>query len=95
MCYVLSKQLLPLKDIFLFNISRSDRDAVVFSDAYQVIEGIKDGYYFSGKYSSRQLHFKTPNTIIIFANSAPEYSKLSRDRWIVYEIVDFNLNKVE
>ena len=86
MCYVLGKQLLPVKDIFLFNIARSDHDTVMYSDAYQVIEGIKDGCYFSGKYNSQQLHFKTPNTVIIFANKPPEASKLSKDRWIVYEI---------
>ena len=56
-------------------------------DPYVVIEGIKDGLYFSGKYASKQLHFKTPNTVIIFANSAPDLQKLSADRWCVYQIL--------
>lgn len=86
MCYVLSKQLLSVKDIFLFNIARSDNETLKNSDAYQVIEGIKDGRYFSGKYSSQHLRFKTPNTLIIFANKPPDASKLSKDRWVVYEI---------
>lgn len=86
MCYALSKQLLPIKDIFIFNIARSDNNAVNNSDAYQVIEGIKDGCYLSGKYSSQQLHFNTPNTVLVFANKPPEAGKLSKDRWIVYHI---------
>ena len=84
-CYALSKELLSFKDLFLFNIVRSD--TIMKHDPYVVIEGIKDGLYFSGKYASKQLHFKTPNTVIIFANSAPDLQKLSADRWCVYQIL--------
>jgi len=82
-CYALSKELLSFKDLFLFNIARSDS----IMKQYVVIEGIKDGLYFSGKYASKQLHFKTPNTVIIFANSPPDLKRLSADRWCVYQIL--------
>jgi len=86
-CYALSKEMLSFKDIFLFNIARSDSEMTVQPDAYAVIEGIKDGRYFSGKYSSAQLYFKTPNTVIVFANIAPDLKRLSFDRWCVYKIL--------
>jgi len=93
-CHALSKEMLSFKDIFQFNIARSDSEMTLQPDAYAVIEGIKDGCYFSGKYSSAQLYFKTPNTVIVFANIAPDLKRLSFDRWCVYKILsDLTLHK--
>jgi len=86
MCYALSRESLVFKDIFLFNIARSDAHMCTKSDAYAVMEGIKDGYYFSSKYVSTRIQFKTPNTVIVFANTPPDQERLSKDRWIIYEI---------
>ena len=32
------------------------------------------------------LTFKTPNVLILFSNSRPDSSQLSRDRWRIYSI---------
>ena len=79
--YILSKQTLTCKDIFLFNLPRSDN-----SCAYGIIENLKDGHFFNRKYVSQQLKVKTPNTVIVFSNSPPKTHQLSKDRWRIYEI---------
>ena len=82
--YVLSQESLTCKDIFLFNLLRSDIDV-----AYGLLENLKDGYLISSKYRSKSLKIKTPNTVIVFSNSLPEYTKLSRDRWKVFIIMGY------
>ena len=79
--YVLSNDTLTCKDIFLFNLLRSD-DQV----AYGLLENIKDGYLVSSKYRSKFVKIKTPNTVIVFSNSFPQQRQLSVDRWKVFEI---------
>ena len=79
--YALSQESFTCKDIFLFNLLRSDYIA-----SYGVLENIKDGYLLSSKYRSKPLKIKTPNTVIVFSNSHPEKSQLSSDRWKVYKI---------
>ena len=48
--YVLSRESLACKDIFLFNLKRSDTRS-----AYGVLESLKDGYFVSNKYHSKKL----------------------------------------
>ena len=79
--YILSKESLTCKDIFLFNLLRSDTDV-----AYGLLENIKDGYLISSKYRSKSLKIKIPNTVIVFSNSFPLQSQLSMDRWKIFEI---------
>ena len=79
--YTFSQEALTCKDIFLFNLLRSDWNAT-----YGILENIKDGYLISSKYRSIDLKIKTPNTVIVFSNTFPDANKLSKDRWSVYEI---------
>lgn len=79
--YALSQESFTCKDIFLFNLLRSD-----FIASYGILENIKDGYLLSSKYRSKPLKIKTPNTVIVFSNSHPEKTQLSSDRWKVYKI---------
>ena len=79
--YVLSQDTLTCKDIFLFNLLRSDDEV-----AYGLLENIKDGYLVSSKYRSKSLKIQTPNTVIVFSNSFPQQSQLSVDRWKIFEI---------
>ena len=81
--HYLSKFPLECKDIFLFNHPCSTTDVV----AYDLLEGIKDGYKISAKYDTRGLVFKTPNTVIAFSNNFPNTEALKKDRWKVYEII--------
>lgn len=55
--------------------------------SYQGIEEVKNGIFFSGKYESGTVMFNTPH-VIVFANFPPDRSKLSEDRWDVYQVVD-------
>jgi hypothetical protein len=52
---------------------------------YSVIESLKNGCIFSGKYESRTKTFETPH-VIVFANFKPDLTKLSEDRWKVSSI---------
>ena len=79
--YALTQEALTCKDIFLFNLLRSD-----FEVAYGVLENIKDGYLMSAKYKSTTLRIKTPNVVIVFSNRFPDLTQLSRDRWRIYDI---------
>ena len=84
--YVMSKQPLTCKDIFLFNMRRSDTES-----AYGVLESLKDGFFLCTKYHSNTLKIKTPNCV--FSNSHPTTTQLSSDRWKIYEIVADQLRK--
>ena len=84
--YVLSQTTLTCKDIFVFNLLRSDLDV-----AYGLLENIKDGFLISSKYRSKPLRIQTPNTVLIFSNSFPERVQLSDDRWKIHEICDNKL----
>lgn len=53
---------------------------------YGALEAVKNGIFFSGKYDSKQVIRNSPH-VIVFANRAPDLERLSKDRWIVREIV--------
>lgn len=69
----------------LIDISRSCED---INHLYDVVECLKDGMIFSGKYQSTTKVFNCPH-VIIFSNDTPNESKLSRDRWIIKKIENF------
>ena len=81
MAYMLSQETLTCKDIFIFNLLRSDLEV-----SYGLLENIKDGYLISAKYRTKSVKIKTPNTIIVFSNNNPDTSQLSSDRWKIYSI---------
>jgi len=56
---------------------------------YTVLESLKKGFLFVGKYESGQKLFNPPH-VFVFANFAPDTDKLSADRWVINRI---NLNK--
>ena len=92
LCNVLKKQSLSSLDIFLFNDARS----VTGEDynLYRILENIKDGHATASKYDNDNIHFKTPNTVVIFSNQLPNKKKLSKDRWIIFEIKDNELKNI-
>ncbi len=53
--------------------------------SYSAIECIKNGFISSGKYEGGQYTFKSPH-IYVFANSRPDNSKFSEDRWNIVDI---------
>ncbi len=48
--------------------------------SYSAIECIKNGFISSGKYEGGQYTFPSPH-VYIFANSKPDKTKFSKDRW--------------
>ena len=77
--YLLSLQSLTCTDIFLFNLSRAEKDF-----DYGILENLKDGYVVSTKYRSAELKIKVPNVVVVFSNSYPITSRLSSDRWRIF-----------
>lgn len=64
------------QSIVLVDLSRECRDHF----QYSILEQLKDGMIFSGKYQSTSRLFQSPH-VVVFANFAPDTSKLSLDRW--------------
>ena len=87
--YLLSNEMLTCRDIFLFNLLRSD-----YGVAYGIVESIKDGSLISSKYRSKFVKIKTPNTVIVFSNSWPDCTQLSNDRWKIYKIFEDELHRI-
>ena len=87
LAHFLAKFPLECKDIFLINHHCSTTDII----AYDMLEGVKDGYKVSAKYDTQGLVFKTPNTVIVYSNGYPRTEALKKDHWRVYEIIDEDL----
>lgn len=67
--------------IVVIDIPRTSMDYV----NYEAIESIKNGLFFSSKYESGICRFNRP-WLIVFANCAPEWGRMSADRWQVVEL---------
>lgn len=65
----------------IFDYSRSQESCI----NYGVIEDVKNGRIFSGKYQSAVKLYARPH-VICFANFHPDLSKMSTDRWLIYEL---------
>lgn len=55
--------------------------------SYNAIENLKNGLLYSGKYKGGKCVFPCPS-VFCFANEKPKMEKLSKDRWVIYEIKD-------
>lgn len=58
---------------------------------YRMMEKFKNSRMFSAKYESHMKLFKPPH-VIVMANFAPDMTKLSPDRWLIYDLKDKCLN---
>lgn len=68
-------------EIIIVDIPRSTIDYV----SWGAIEKIKDGLFYSGKYEGGMVIMNPPH-LICMANSEPDMTKLSLDRWRIREI---------
>lgn len=64
-----------------FDVPRSAADRF----PYEVLEKFKDGILFQSKYQSKVLYFDVPH-VVVFANFAPDRTKLSADRWDIRDV---------
>lgn len=68
----------PLFQVVIMDISRDGMQYV----NYDMIERLKNGLLYSGKYEGGKMHIP-PVHLICFANAEPDYNKMSFDRWDV------------
>lgn len=61
------------------------RRASEFDSIYGVLEEIKNGYIASWKNHTKQLECENPH-VIVMSNRLPKVSKMSKNRWRIYEI---------
>jgi hypothetical protein len=43
---------------------------------YELLEKIKNGRTVAAKFDSKELKFKTPNTVVVFSNEKPDVTEL-------------------
>lgn len=67
--------------IVVFDIPRDNGNNV----SYKSIESIKNGMIFNSKYETGYKLFNPPH-LIVFANSPPDKSRLSSDRWKITQL---------
>ena len=75
-------------DTFLFDVGKANSDDEV---NYELLEKIKNGRTVAAKFDSKELKFKTPNTVVVFSNEKPDIKQLSKDRWKIFYIKDDDL----
>lgn len=66
----------------IFDFSRSQSEHI----NYGVLEDIKNGRVFSGKYQSTTKFYPRPH-VVVFANFEPKYTEMSLDKWDVRFLV--------
>jgi len=69
--------------IVLFDFSRSIEGRL----NYSILEQVKNGLVFSGKYESLTKVFDSPH-VICMANFPPDLTQLSVDRWVLINLTD-------
>lgn len=77
---------MPTSKCYLFDMPRAMKKDKLGS-LYTAIEEIKSGYAFDDRYSFKEKFFDCPN-IWIFANTLPDVTLLSADRWLIWEVTD-------
>lgn len=75
---------------FILNVAK---ETDVNKISYKALESIKDGLLSSPKYESCTMVFNSPH-VVVFANDMPVVSKLSKDRWAIYEVINDDLCEI-
>lgn len=70
------------QDVCIFDIPRSSADMINYGN----MEMINNGLVVSPKYFSCVKVKIQGTVVVVFANQQPDFTKLSQDRWHVYEI---------
>lgn len=70
---------------YILDMTRAVPKAYDINQIYATMEQIKNGCFFSSKYTSSLVLDSQPH-IFIFSNGLPDYSKLSMDRWVTMRI---------
>ena len=84
----LDSKTIKIIDTFLFDVGKANTYDRV---NYELLEKIKNGRTVAAKFDSKELKFKTPNTVVVFSNEKPDVKELSKDRWKIFRIRDDDL----
>jgi hypothetical protein len=87
MLHLLTKSLSGARCV-VFDLTRTTEEGSV-AVVYEVLEQLSNGYICSGKYDSAHVWVQ-PLHLIVFANFAPDRTKMSEDRWDVHHINSIN-----
>lgn len=83
---MIEKEIIP--EVIILDIPRFSN----FTN-YGVLEQLKNGLIYSGKYEGGQCIFPSPH-IIVFSNSKPDIEMMSKDRWNIKEIKQLSCEKL-
>lgn len=72
---------------YVFDLTRCKPEDFSMADLYSTIESIKNGMFVNLKYSTEEVLMMPPH-VLIMSNQLPDVSKLSGDRWCIWEILD-------
>lgn len=75
---------MPTATTYIMDMPRAINKEKLFQ-LYAGIESIKDGYAYDDRYQFKDKYFDCPN-IWIFTNSLPDFTLLSKDRWIIWKV---------
>lgn len=67
--------------IIILDVPRHNADYI----NYGVLEQLKNGLIYSGKYEGGVCAFESPH-VVIFSNDEPDYSKFTGDRWKIIDL---------
>ena len=70
--------------VVIFDLARTQEDKL--DAVYLALESFKNGRIFSPKYESHVKVFNVPH-VFVFANFAPDKTKLSLDRWKIHHLL--------
>lgn len=69
---------------YLIDFPRAMKKEALF-EFYAALETLKNGYLYDKRYKGKCMFIDRP-AVIIFSNSEPDDSSMSRDRWSVWEL---------
>lgn len=81
----------PKRGCYILDMPRAINKEKLYQ-MFSAIETIKSGYAFDDRYNFREEYFDCPN-IFIFTNKLPDIDLLTLDRWVIWEINNYNLEK--
>jgi hypothetical protein len=81
----------PIKSAYIVDMPRGMKKDKL-GDFYSGIEVIKNGVAYDKRYTAKKIRFNRPR-IFVFTNTLPELNLMSKDRWVIWTIINNDLIK--
>ena len=82
---------LPAQKAFIIDMPRAMKKDKL-ADFYSGLESLKNGTCYDKRYTFKMRRFDRPQ-VIVFTNTLPQWTYMSRDRWEVYNLANLELVK--